>query len=64
MFLREGKYHQVKRMAIAAGTRVKYLKRLRVGGVVLDPNLPPGGYRELTEEELGRICAESDKLHK
>ena len=26
VFLREGKYHQVKRMAIAAGTKVKYLK--------------------------------------
>ncbi len=64
VFLREGKYHQVKRMAIAAGTRVKYLKRLRVGGVVLDAGLPPGGYRELTEEELGRICGESDNLHK
>ena len=64
VFLHEGKYHQVKRMAIAAGTRVKYLKRLRVGGVVLDAGLPPGGYRELTEEELLRIRGESDKLHK
>ena len=64
VFLHEGKYHQVKRMAIAAGTRVKYLKRLRVGGVVLDGSLPPGGYRELTEEELLRIRGESDKLHK
>ena len=64
VFLREGKYHQVKRMALAAGTRVKYLKRLRVGGVALDEALPPGCFRELTREERQRICEESDNLHK
>jgi 16S rRNA pseudouridine516 synthase len=64
VFLREGKYHQVKRMAIAAGARVKYLKRLSVGGVALDPKLEPGEYRALTEEERRRICEESDNLHK
>ena len=64
VFLREGKYHQVKRMAIAAGTRVKYLKRLSVGGVALDPQLQPGTFRELTEEERRKICEESDNLHK
>jgi 16S rRNA pseudouridine516 synthase len=61
VFLSEGKYHQVKRMALAAGTRVSYLKRLSVGGVVLDPALEPGGWRELTEEERFHI---SDNLHK
>ena len=64
VFLREGKYHQVKRMAIAAGTRVKYLKRLSVGGVALDPQLQPGQFRELTDSERRRICEESDNLHK
>ena len=60
----EGKYHQVKRMSIAAGTKVKYLKRLSVGGVELDPELAPGQFRALTEEERRRICEESDNLHK
>ena len=64
VFLREGKYHQVKRMSIAAGTKVKYLKRLSVGGVELDPELAPGQFRALTEEERRRICEESDNLHK
>ncbi len=64
VFLREGKYHQVKRMAVAAGTKVKYLKRLSVGGVALDENLGPGQYRELTAAELQKICEESDNLHK
>ena len=64
VFLREGKYHQVKRMAAAAGTKVKYLKRLSVGGVALDESLSPGQFRELTAAERERICEESDNLHK
>ncbi len=64
VFIREGKYHQVKRMALAAGTRVSRLKRLSVGGVALDEKLAPGEYRELTEPELQRICTGSDNLHK
>jgi 16S rRNA pseudouridine516 synthase len=64
VFLREGKYHQVKRMAAAAGTKVKYLKRLSVGGVALDESLSPGQFRELTAAERQRICEESDNLHK
>lgn len=64
VFLREGKYHQVKRMAIAAGVKVKYLKRLSIGGVCLDPLLGPGEFRELTAEERRRISGESDNLHK
>lgn len=53
--IREGKYHQVKRMALAAGTRVRYLKRMAIGGLSLDPSLAPGEYRELTEEEKRSI---------
>ena len=60
----EGKYHQVKRMAIAAGVRVTYLKRLSIGGVKLDPALVPGAYRALTEDERQRILAQCDNLHK
>ncbi len=53
--IREGKYHQVKRMALAEGTRVRYLKRLSIGGLRLDPALAPGEYRELTESELRSV---------
>lgn len=55
--LREGKYHQVKRMLAARGKPVVYLKRLSMGGLVLDEKLAPGQWRELTQEErrsLGR----------
>lgn len=50
--LREGRYHQVKRMFQAFGSEVKYLKRLSMGGLSLDESLSPGEYRRLTEEEL------------
>ena len=61
VYITEGKYHQVKRMALAAGTRVSRLKRLAVGDIVLDPALAPGEWRELTAEERFSI---SDNLHK
>ena len=55
--LREGKYHQVKRMLAARGKPVTYLKRLSMGPLTLDPALPAGAWRPLTPEEkasLGR----------
>ena len=54
--IQEGRFHQVKRMFEAVGKKVIYLKRLSMGSVVLDETLPPGGYRELTKEELERLC--------
>ena len=55
--LREGKYHQVKRMLAARGKPVVYLKRLSMGPLTLDPSLPTGRWRMLSQEEraaLGR----------
>ncbi|MCI9342760.1 MAG: rRNA pseudouridine synthase [Lachnospiraceae bacterium] len=53
--IREGKYHQVKRMLKAVGCEVTYLKRIAMGAISLDKNLPCGCYRELTEEERKKI---------
>ena len=53
--LREGKYHQVKRMLAARGKPVLYLKRLSMGPLELDPELVTGGWRPLTEEERKRL---------
>lgn len=50
--IREGRYHQIKRMFEAVGSSVTYLKRLAMGSLVLDEELPEGGYRYLREEEL------------
>lgn len=47
----EGKFHQVKRMVESRGNKVRYLKRLSVGALMLDPKLKEGMYRELTDEE-------------
>ena len=51
----EGKYHQVKRMLAALGKPVTYLRRTAIGGLQIDGELPPGGYRELTAEERDMI---------
>ena len=48
----EGKYHQVKRMCERVGKNVLFLKRVAIGKLVLDPALPCGEIRELTQEEL------------
>lgn len=50
--IQEGKFHQVKRMFEAVGKKVLYLKRLRMGTLVLDESLKPGEARPLTEEEI------------
>jgi 16S rRNA pseudouridine516 synthase len=50
--IQEGKYHQVKKMFIAAGNEVVYLKRVSMGALALDPSLAPGSYRELNMEEI------------
>ena len=50
--LREGKYHQVKRMFAAVSNRVISLRRLRIGSLNLDPALADGQWRELTEDEV------------
>lgn len=50
--IREGKFHQVKRMFEALDCRVVYLKRLSMGSLMLDEALHPGEYRKLTREEL------------
>jgi len=52
VYIREGKYHQIKRMFESVGKKVIYLKRLAMGNLTLDENLKPGEWRELTEKEL------------
>ena len=53
--LREGKFHQVKRMFQALGHPLKALKREAIGGVTLDPALEEGQWRMLTREEEARL---------
>ena len=53
--LREGKFHQVKRMLASRGKPVTYLERIRMGNLTLDGDLPRGAYRFLTPEEVERL---------
>lgn len=55
--LREGRYHQVRRMFAAVGNRVESLHRSSVGGLTLD-DLPAGHWRVLTAEEVASLQAD------
>ena len=57
--LKEGRFHQVKRMVQAAGAEVTYLKRISFGGLPLDEDLEKGEYRPLTEEEVKFLKAQA-----
>lgn len=59
--IREGQYHQVKRMVEFVGNRVLQLRRVRIGGLMLDESLAPGEARLLTPEEVGRLCGPPEK---
>lgn len=55
--IKEGRFHQVKRMFEAFGSNVTYLKRLNMGSLILDDDLLPGEYRKLSEEEINGLYA-------
>ena len=55
--LREGKFHQIKRMLEQRGKPVVYLKRLSMGPLILDKGLAPGEWRPLTREEREALLA-------
>ncbi len=50
--LREGKFHQVKRMLANLGKPVLYLERVQMGNLTLDRSLSRGEFRFLTAQEL------------
>lgn len=51
VYVKEGKFHQVKRMLKAVGHPVIALKREKIGPITLDETLSEGQWRELTEAE-------------
>lgn len=53
--IKEGRYHQVKRMLLAVGNEVVYLKRLSMGPLILPADLEKGTYRPLLPEEVERL---------
>jgi len=57
VILKQGVYHQIKRMFGVFEIGVNELHRTHIGGVQLDEKLAGGEYRELTEEELSHISS-------
>lgn len=58
--LTEGKYHQIKRMVEACGSRVITLERISFAGIPLDPALARGEIRAANEEEIERLRHATD----
>lgn len=57
--IREGKFHQVKRMMEAVGNTVTYLQRISMGPLSLPKDLGPGEYRTLTRQEIEALKSRS-----
>lgn len=55
--LREGRYHQVRRMFAALGNHVTALHRDRVGGLDLPADLAPGAYRVMGGDDVAKVFA-------
>ena len=53
--LKQGVYHQIKRMFGVYGAGVNGLHRDAIGGLELDKTLAPGQWRELTAAEVAEI---------
>ena len=53
--IREGRYHQIKRMFAACSNRVETLHREAVGAIMLDEQLGEGDWRLLTDAEIRSI---------
>lgn len=62
MTLKQGKYHQVKRMLAAVSNRVEALHRIRVGALDLPNQLAASQWRWLTEDEV-QILMQSPKTN-
>lgn len=53
--IREGKFHQVKRMVASRGKEVINLERYSMGPLLLPEDLRSGEYRRLTADELASL---------
>lgn len=55
IILKEGKYHQIRRMMASVGNHVEALERIRFGGIHINDAPPLGEYRELTDNEISSL---------
>lgn len=57
VIIKQGMYHQIKRMFGKFGITVTGLTRIKMGKLALDETLQPGGCRYITPDELEQIKA-------
>ena len=62
VIIKEGKYHQIKRMFASFGATVIELKRIAIGGLPLDNTLEEGSARVISAEELRSIVENDEKF--
>ena len=55
VYIREGKFHQVKRMLAHIGKPVLYLKRVSIGNLELDPAIEKGKMKKISPEEAALV---------
>ena len=55
VIIKEGKFHQIKRMFAALGINVVFLTRIAFAGINLDAGLAPGEFRRLNKKEMDII---------
>ena len=60
--LREGKFHQIKRMFAHQGKTVQTLKRLAIGPLKLDETLSEGEWRSLEKAEIQALLTTADMM--
>ncbi len=53
--LREGKYHQIKRMLDSLGNKITYLERVSFANLTLDSSLERGEWRYLSDDEKNEL---------
>jgi len=59
--IHEGRFHEIKRMFAGVNNEVIFLKRFRMGTLLLDKNLKSGEYRALTDAELKEFTGHGSK---
>lgn len=55
----EGKFHQIKRMFEAVGSKITSLCRVEFADIALDAELPSGKWRYLTDDEIARFTGKN-----
>ncbi len=55
----EGKFHQIKRMFEAVGSKITSLCRVRFAEIALDEKLEDGKWRYLTDDEISLFTGQN-----